>query len=140
MSKIKGIDHIAIAVKDLNKAVEAFNKLLDSKPEVIEEVPEEGVRIAMFKVGNAFIELLEPLSPDSTLAKFLEKRGEGIHHIALRVKDITEAMDHVRRAGLKLIYGEAREVARGNRKINFIHPKSLHGVLLELVERIKKGE
>jgi len=137
VSRVEGIDHIAIAVKNLNKAVEAFSKLLNSKPEVIEEVPEEGVRIAMFRVGNALIELLEPLNPDSTLAKFLEKRGEGIHHIALRVKDINEAMNYVKSVEFKLVYDEARIVAKGNRKINFIHPKSLHGVLLELVERVK---
>ena len=133
--KVLGIDHIAIAVKDLDKAIETFKRVLNSEPIRIEEVPEEKVKIAMFKVGEVSIELLQALSPDSAIAKFIEKRGEGLHHIALRVDDAEAATRYLKEIGYNVIYESPKEVSHGERKINFIHPKSAHGVLLEIVER-----
>jgi len=132
------VDHIAIAVKDLKNAVEIWRKILGVEPVLIEEVPEEGVRIAMFEVGGTFIELLEPLSPESSVAKFIEKRGEGIHHIAFRVDDVVKSSENLKAEGFQVIYESPRTVSHGTRRINFIHPKSTTGVLVELVERVEK--
>jgi len=135
---IAKIDHIAIAVRDLKNAVEVWKKILGAEPVSMEEVPEEGVRIAMFEVGGTFIELLEPLSPESSVAKFIEKRGEGIHHIAFRVDDIVKSSERLKAEGFQVIYEAPRTVSHGTRRINFIHPKSTTGVLVELVERVEK--
>ena len=131
--KVLGIDHIAIAVKNLDEAIKKFSAVLGSDY-IVEEVPEENVRIAMFRLGNARIELLQPLTDQSSLAKFIEKRGEGIHHLAVKVENIDEACKELRNAGFRLVYEEPKSVAGGKRRINFVHPKELHGVLLELVE------
>ncbi|PCN50992.1 methylmalonyl-CoA epimerase [Candidatus Geothermarchaeota archaeon ex4572_27] len=132
------VDHIGIAVRDVRKAIDVYRDKLGLKLVKIEEVEAEKVRIAMFKVGETYIELLEPTSPDSALAKFLEKRGEGVHHIALRVDDINKAVEDLRSRGMEFTYEKPRELH--DRKIIFIHPKHVHGVLLELVERIKEVE
>ena len=133
--KVLGIDHIAIAVRELDKAVETFKKVLGIDPVKIEEVPEEKVRIAMFKVGDVYIELLQGIDPESSVTKFIEKRGEGIHHIALRVESAEKASEELRAMGLNVLYEKPRAVSGGERVINFVHPKSVHGVLLEVVER-----
>ncbi len=133
--KVLGIDHIAIAVKELDKAVETFKKILGIDPVKIEEVPEEKVRIAMFKVGDVYIELLQGTDPESSVSKFIEKRGEGIHHIALRVENAEKASEELQAMGLNVLYEKPRVVSGGERIINFVHPKSVHGVLLEVVER-----
>ena len=135
---IKKIDHIGIAVKSVDDALKIYKDVIGLKFVKIEEVPEEKVKIAMLKVGETYVELLEPLSEDSALAKFLERRGEGIHHIAFAVDDINKAMEEVKANGVDFIYEKPRELH--DRKINFIHPKFGHGVLLELVERIKEVE
>jgi len=135
---IRKIDHIGIAVRSVDDALKAYKDVIGLKFIKTEEVPEEKVKIAMLKVGETYIELLEPLSEDSALAKFLEKRGEGIHHIAFAVDNINEAMEKVKASGVNFIYERPRELH--DRKINFIHPKFSHGVLLELVERIKEVE
>ncbi len=136
--KVLGIDHIAIAVKELDKAVETFKKILGIDPVKVEEVPEEKVRIAMFKVGDVYIELLQGTDPESSVSKFIEKRGEGIHHIALKVESAEKASEELRAMGLNVLYEKPRVVSGGERIINFVHPKSVHGVLLEVVER--RGE
>ena len=133
---ILGVDHIAIAVKNLDEAIEKYRKLLGIEPEKVEEVPQEKVKIAMFNVGGVRIELLQGLSPDSSVSKFIEKRGEGIHHIALRVDDVVKEAERLSKEGFKVLYSEARVVSGGERKINFIHPKTACGVLLEIVERL----
>ncbi len=132
---IRGIDHIAIAVKDLDKAVNTFNKLLNMKPSIIEEVSEEGVKVAMYTLGGIRIELIAPLNEASPLTKFLNKRGEGIHHIALKVKGIEDVINSLKSVGFNVIYEKPKVVGKDKRKITFIHPKNLHGVLVELVER-----
>jgi len=133
--KVLGIDHIAMAVKELDKAVETFKKILGIDPIKIEEVPEEKVRIAMFKVGDVYIELLQGIDPESPVTKFIEKRGEGIHHIALRIESAEKASEELRAMGLNVLYEKPKVVSGGERIINFVHTKSVHGVLLEVVER-----
>jgi len=124
--------HIGIAVRDLDAAVaryRAFGLTLDSTA----EVPSEGVRAAFLSSGGARIELLEPLRDDSAIARFLEKRGEGLHHLAFATTDIVSEMDRLRREGFELIDSEPRPGAHG-RRVAFIHPRSAQGVLLELVQ------
>ncbi len=130
------IDHIGIAVKNLEEAVKFYKDVLGLELEGIEEVPEENVRVAMFKVGETYIELLQGTTQDSAISKFIEKRGEGIHHIAIRVDDVDKSTEVLKNRGAVLVYDKARMVSRGSRKINFVHPKSTGGVLLELVERV----
>ncbi|MEM0118554.1 MAG: methylmalonyl-CoA epimerase [Conexivisphaerales archaeon] len=129
------LDHIGIAVRNVDVASKTYALLgfpLISK----EEVPEEGVKIAMLKAGETRIELLEPLNSNSVIAKFLEKRGEGIHHIAFLYDDVKSAGRQASARGFHLIYSEPRLIP-GRREINFIHPGSTHGVLFELVKRLK---
>ncbi len=134
------LDHVAIAVKDLGGAVEKFRKLGGlrvSDPIIVEE--QGGVKVVMVWLGNTRIELLEPLNPSSTVAKFLESRGgEGIHHIALEVNDLEEFIKRIQEAGLVLTGKPSRGGAEGI--VTFIHPKSLNGVLLELVQRNVSNE
>ncbi|MCC6032699.1 MAG: methylmalonyl-CoA epimerase [Desulfurococcaceae archaeon] len=130
------IDHIGIAVKNLDEAVKFYKDVLGLELEDIEEVPEENVRVAMFRVGETYIELLQGTTQDSAISKFIEKRGEGIHHIAIRVDDVDRSTEILKSRGAVLVYDKARLVSKGSRKINFVHPKSTGGVLLELVERV----
>ncbi len=129
-----GVDHIAIAVADLDRAIPFFRDLLGLKHEGTEEVPTEGVRTAFFRAGTTRIELVSPTAPGGAVSRFLERNGEGIHHIALRVDDILFAMNSLKNAGLTLTSDAPRPGAEGAR-ITFIHPKSAHGVLVELKEK-----
>lgn len=128
----KKIDHIGIAVNNLDEAMELYKKLGFEVKEV-EEVAEQKVKVAMLPVGESKIELLEATSEDSAIAKFIEKRGEGIHHIAINVEDIEKALENAKNEGLKLI-DEKPRVGAGGKKVAFVHPKSTKGVLLEFVE------
>jgi len=128
----KKIDHIGIAVSNLDEAMELYKKLGFEVKEV-EEVAEQKVKVAMLPVGESKIELLEATSKDSAIAKFIEKRGEGIHHIAINVEDIEKALENAKNEGLKLI-DEKPRVGAGGKKVAFVHPKSTKGVLLEFVE------
>jgi len=127
------LDHVGIAVRDLDAAVKLFTEIIGLKLEGYETVKEQGVKIAFLSAKNIEVELITPLSDESSLAKFLEKRGEGLHHIAFRVKGLSDALRRLKSEGLKLIDEEPRKGAKG-RNIAFIHPKSTHGVLLELCE------
>ncbi len=129
---IKKIDHIGIAVSNLEEAIKIYESL-GFKVAETEEVEDQKVRVAMIPVGESRIELLEATSPESAIAKFIEKRGEGIHHIAINVENIEEALKKAKDAGIKLI-DEKPRIGAGGKKIAFLHPKSLKGVLLELVE------
>ncbi|MCD6278426.1 MAG: methylmalonyl-CoA epimerase [Desulfurococcales archaeon] len=129
------LDHLGIAVKNLDEAVRFYKDVLGLELIEREEVPEERVRIAIFKVGDVFIELLEGTSEDSAISRFVSKRGEGIHHLAIRVDDVEEVSKRLRERGVPLVYDVPKLVAGGKRKINFIHPKATHGVLLEILER-----
>uniref|UniRef100_A0A7C3ZM64 Methylmalonyl-CoA epimerase n=1 Tax=Archaeoglobus fulgidus TaxID=2234 RepID=A0A7C3ZM64_ARCFL len=126
------IDHIGIAVKSLDEAMKTY-EALGFEVEEIEEVAEQRVKVAMLPVGESRIELLEATSEDSAIAKFISSRGEGIHHIAINVENIEEALKRAKDAGLKLI-DEKPRIGAGGKKVAFIHPKSTHGVLLEFVE------
>jgi len=128
------IHHIAIAVHDLEAALAFYRDALGLEVTQRREVPEEGVEIAFLPAGEGEIELLRPLDPEGGVARFLEKRGEGLHHICLRVDNIEVAMERLRAAGATLLSSEPRVGVDGTRYI-FIHPKSAHGVLLELYEK-----
>ena len=129
-----GIDHIGIAVKNLEKAIDVWQDLLSIPLSGIEEVPSQEVRVAVFKVGDSRIELVEATSPDSPIAKFIANRGEGVHHIALRTQKCSTILQALDAKGVSLIDKTARTGA-GDSHIGFVHPKSLGGVLLEITER-----
>lgn len=131
---IKGIDHIGIAVNNLNEALAVYEGALGLKHERVKSVEDQKVKVAFLQVGESQIELLEPLSKESNLAGFLEKRGEGIHHVALRVDGIEDMLKKLQNQGITLIDEKPRPGAEGG-KIAFVHPKSVKGVLLELCER-----
>jgi len=132
---MKKIEHIGIAVKDLDAGNEIYKKLLGKSHYKIEEVLSENVKTSFFKVGPNKIELLEATSPDSAIAKFIEKRGEGIHHIAFAVKDIRKEMQRLEKKGFRLLNKEPKKGA-DNKLVCFIHPKSANGVLVELCQEI----
>jgi len=131
------IDHLGIAVKSLADARKFYEKLgLQVMPE--ETVEDEKVRVAMVPVGESRIELLEPSSPDSTIAKFLEKRGQGLHHVALHVSDLAGTVERLKASGIRLISDDIKIGAGGHLYV-FVHPSSAGGVLLELVEDAPQG-
>jgi methylmalonyl-CoA epimerase len=130
------VDHIGIAVKSLAEAVKVYQDAIGLHVSGYDEVDDQGVRIAMLTIGESRIELLEPTREDSPIEKFMMKRGEGIHHIAMRVDDIEQALERLKASGVRLIDTTPRRGAH-NTRIAFIHPSSTHGVLLELVEHGK---
>jgi methylmalonyl-CoA epimerase len=130
------IDHIGIAVKSLTDAVKVYENTLGLKVAGYETVEDQGVNLAMIPLGDSRIELLEPLHAQSPIEKFMAKRGEGIHHIAVSVDNIEEALARFKAAGARLIDAVPRRGAHDS-KIAFIHPSSTNGVLLELVEHAK---
>ncbi|MFH1011901.1 MAG: methylmalonyl-CoA epimerase [bacterium] len=128
-----GIHHIAIAVTDLDAGIELWRDTLSLPFKGVEEVPEQKVRVAVFELGPARIELVCPTSADSPIAKFLAARGEGLHHIALRTTNCSEALEELKRVGITLIDEKPRKGAEGA-QIGFVHPKSVCGVLVEIVQ------
>jgi methylmalonyl-CoA/ethylmalonyl-CoA epimerase len=135
--KAKGLDHVAIAVKDLDRAIELYRDLLGLELCEREEVPEQQVTIAMFGRGMGRIELICPTSKTTGVAKFLEKRGEGLHHLCIEVEDIEAAIAELREKGARLIDQVPRPGASGAR-VAFVHPQGMRGVLTELREGRKK--
>jgi len=133
---VKNLEHIGIAVKDLSAANELYSKLLGTTPYKTEEVTSENVLTSFFKTGEAKVELLEATSPDSAIAKFIEKRGEGIHHVAFEVDDILAEMQRLESEGFTLLNKEPKPGA-DNKLVCFIHPKSANGVLVELCQEIR---
>ena len=134
----KRIDHVAIIVRNIEQALVFYRDTLGIMPSEIKEVPTEQVRIAFLPMGDpggSEIELVEPTNPDSSLAKFLEKRGEGLHHICLEVDDIDAALADMQAKGAPVLDKQPRIAAEG--RAIFLHPKGTNGVLLELVERDK---
>lgn len=130
-----GIDHVGVAVKNLDEAVKVYGEILGFKFEGIHVLNERKVKVAFFSSGGeGRIELLEPIGNDSPVAKFLESRGEGIHHIAVKVKNIENALKELKHRNVLLVDERPRSGAEGA-KIAFVHPKSTKGVLLELVEK-----
>lgn len=127
------IDHIGIAVRSIDRALELYRDVLGAEPSRRVVVAQEGVEAAILPAGGPRIELLQPVAADSPIARFLEKRGEGIHHIAVQVADIEAAADAARRSGRRLVTDEIRIGAENYRYV-FVHPKDAGGVLLELIE------
>jgi methylmalonyl-CoA epimerase len=130
---IKGIDHVGIAVKSIDEAKKFWVDTLGLKLSRIEDVPEQKVRVAILKAGETTIELLEPTAPDSPVQRFIEKRGEGLHHLTIETDKLAERLQELKRANIALIDEQPRTGA-GGAKIAFLHPKSAHGVLVELCE------
>ncbi len=128
---ITKIDHLGIAVRSLDESVKYYEEVLGLKCEHREEVPSQKVRTAFFDVGGVHLELLEPTSPESPVAKFLEKNGEGIHHLAFGSSDIHGQLKQAATAGCRLINEQPFEGAAG-KWVAFLHPKSTHGVLTEI--------
>jgi len=133
------VDHIGIAVRDLAATLSVWQDGVGLRAGGEEEVPEQKVRVAFMPCGEARLELLQSTAEDGPIARFIESRGEGVHHIALAVDDIEQALERARAAGLRLIDERPRRGA-GNALVAFVHPKATHGVLLELVERGEGGD
>ena len=132
---IKKIEHIGIAVKDLKESEELFEKLLGEKPYKTEEVKSEGVITSFFKLANQKVELLHATSEESPISKFIEKRKEGIHHLALYVDSIKNEVERLKGLGFEFISTTPKKGA-DNKMIVFLHPKTTNGVLVELCEEI----
>ena len=132
------IDHIAIAVNSVDEALKDYQSVLNIDRLEFEVVPNEKVKVAMLELQDTRIELMEPTSSDSPIKKFLNERGEGIHHIAITADDIEKDVAKASAKGMKML-GGLRSGSYG-RRVTFIHPKSLHGVLTELCEAQQKGE
>ncbi|MDN7245709.1 methylmalonyl-CoA epimerase [Planococcus shenhongbingii] len=131
---MKKVDHIGIAVRNLNEVLPYYTDTLGCPLLKIEDVESQKVRVAFIDAGNIKLELLEPLDDTSAVAKFIEKRGEGIHHIAFGVEDIEQRMAELRENGVKLLSEHANPGA-GGAMVAFLHPKSSNGVLYELCEK-----
>ena len=130
---MKKIEHIGIAVKDLKAANNLYSKLLNTTPYKTEKVDSENVNTSFFQIGESKIELLEGTSPDSPISKFIENRGEGVHHIAFEVDDIEKEIARLTKEGFQMIHEKPKDGA-DNKLIAFLHPKSSNGVLIELCQ------
>jgi methylmalonyl-CoA/ethylmalonyl-CoA epimerase len=127
------VDHIGIATKSIEEGLAVWRDALGLEIHSTEEVTEQGVKVCMLAVGDTHVELLEPLGPDTSVGKFLAKRGPGMHHIAIEVKDIRGSLAELKRRGARLI-DETPRVGAGGCLVAFVHPTSTNGVLLELVQ------
>ncbi len=127
----KGLDHVAIVVRDLEESIRLWRDALGLELTHVEEVPEQAVRTAIFGHGMGRVELISPTTPDSGVARFLASRGEGLHHVCIEVEDIESAMESLRNAGAPLIDQQPRPGAGGAR-VAFVHPRGMRGVLTEL--------
>ena len=131
---LEGIEHIALAVSDLDAAIAHYRTTWGLEVAAREQVVEDGTEEALLPCGEAALQLVAPLRPDSTVARFIARRGEGLHHIAFEVADLGAALAHLRAAGVRLVDEEPRAGGRGS-LVAFVHPSSNHGVLVELVQR-----
>jgi methylmalonyl-CoA epimerase len=131
------IDHLGIAVRDLEKA-RMFYSLLGMQVGPSEVIPQEQVRTAMIQTGESRIELLEPLTEDSSIGRFLDRRGEGLHHLALQVEDIAEVFQEMKAAGMRLVSDELN-IGAGGQLYFFVHPSSTGGVLMEICQSIEQN-
>lgn len=131
--ELTDIDHVGIAVTDLKAAVDEYRRLLGVEPVHRERVEDQGVDEVLFAVGSSFIQLLGSLGPETPVGRSLEARGPGVHHVAYRVDDVAAALEHLRAEGARLIDERPRPGSRGT-SIAFVHPRSLGGVLVELVQ------
>lgn len=129
-----GLDHVAIAVRDLDEALALYRELWGLEPERVERVADQGVDEAMLALGDSALQLIAPSSPDSTVAAWLDKRGPGLHHIAYEVADLETTLAALRERGVALVDEQPRLGGRG-RRIAFVHPRAHAGVLVELIEQ-----
>ncbi|HKP83452.1 MAG TPA: methylmalonyl-CoA epimerase [Pyrinomonadaceae bacterium] len=127
------VDHIGIATRSIEEGLSVWRDALGLEVHSTEEVTEQGVKVCMLTVGDTHVELLEPLGPDTSVGKFLDKRGPGMHHIAIEVKDIHASLAELKNKGARLI-DETPRVGAGGCLVAFVHPSSINGVLLELVQ------
>lgn len=127
------IDHIAIAVNDLGEAIDSYRESFGAVVDHREVVDSDGVEEALLKVAESYVQLLAPTRDDSPVAKYLEKKGEGLHHVGYRVRDCAAALDHLKAQGHKVIDEHPRPGSRGT-TVAFVHPKAIHGTLIELVQ------
>lgn len=132
---LKKIDHVGVAVKSLDTVKAFYRDVFGLEPVFEEVVEDQKVRVAGFAIGESTIEYLEPIAADSPISNFLEKRGEGLHHIALNVDDVAATLDAMKSAGLRLIDEAPRTGAEG-KQIAFVHPKSANGILMELSQDV----
>lgn len=130
------LEHIGIAVKNLKDSDQLFGRLLGKSPYKLEEVESEGVKTSFFQTGESKIELLESTKEDSPIAKFIAKRGEGIHHLAFEVEDIVAEMSRLKKEGFRLL-NEVPKPGADNKLVCFLHPKDSNGVLVELCQEIR---
>lgn len=130
------VEHIALAVADLEAAIDHYSKIWGLEVEHRERVEDQGVDEAMLPIGDTYLQLLGPTSPDSTVGKFIEKRGEGLHHIAYEVEDLEAALADLKSKGVPLIDEAPRKGGRGH-MVAFVHPKGNHGLLVELIQAPK---
>ena len=126
------IDHVGVAVKDIDAALKLFQQVFSTPPSEVKELADQGVRATLIQVGQTRLELLEPLSEESAVGRFIQRRGEGLHHLALNVDDIAGKLEVLKTLGVRLVDQEPREGLSG--RIAFVHPISVFGVLTELVE------
>jgi methylmalonyl-CoA epimerase len=132
------IDHIGVAVEDLDAGIELYGKSFEMELAHRETVEEQGVEAVLLDVGEGHVELLAPLSPDTPVGKYLARKGPGLHHVAYAVEDVDATLEGLKAAGIELIDGEARVGIRGSR-VAFLHPRSTGGVLTEIVEPAEGG-
>lgn len=133
MTHLREIDHVGLAVRDLEEAVERYRSAFGIDPAHRERIDSDGVDEALFRVGTSYIQLLAPVGPDTPVGRFLERRGEGVHHVGYRVEDVAAVLADLREAGVALIDERPRPGSRGT-TVAFVHPKAIHGVLVELVQ------
>jgi methylmalonyl-CoA/ethylmalonyl-CoA epimerase len=131
--RLTQIDHVGIAVSDLDEAVEHYRRTFGVEPTHRERMDDQGVEEVLFAVGESYVQLLGALGPETPVGRFLERRGPGVHHVAYRVESVADALEDLRAAGVALVDEEPRAGSRGTR-IAFVHPKGAGGVLVELVE------
>lgn len=132
------IDHVALAVSDLESAIDLYRRQWGLALESREVVEDQGVEEAMFRVGDSHVQLLSPLGPETVVGRFIARRGEGLHHIAYQVADLEATLTHLKQKGVALIDQQPR-LGGGGSRIAFVHPKANRGLLVELVERRPEG-
>jgi len=130
---LTALDHVGIAVPDLDAAVEDYRRALGVEPAIREVVEDQGVEEVLFAVGGSYVQLVTPLGPDTPVGKFLSRRGPGIHHVGYRVDDVAATLATMKAEGVRLVDEVPRIGSRGT-TIAFVHPKGMHGVLIELVQ------
>jgi methylmalonyl-CoA/ethylmalonyl-CoA epimerase len=130
---LEKLDHIGIAVKDLDQAMKLYREAFGIEPDLVYESSYTKAKIAFFPIGEVRVELIQPVNPESVVGKFLEKKGEGIHHVSYRVKDVDRSLADLEKKGVRLIDKKSRKV-RENERVAFLHPKSTNGVLVELIQ------